>query len=71
MIPNTIIVIILVYFESMLLPTIEGYVQFLIAGFIIVIINGGVLYIFNLIINKSITIEVLNRTSGLINKKYR
>ena len=68
LLPHTILVIIIIYFERMLLPTIEGYLQFLLAGIIIMIINGGMLFIFNIIINRRITIEVLNRFRGLIVK---
>lgn len=69
LIPHTIMVIVLIYFESMLLPIIEGYVQFLLAGFIILIINGFALFLFNLIINRRMTTEFLNRVKELIIKK--
>ncbi len=69
LLPNVILAIIIVYFELMLLPVIKGYLQFMFAGTILVGLNGTVFIIFNLIVNRSITNQVLRRSLGVIKKR--
>ncbi|MFP7299071.1 hypothetical protein [Neobacillus niacini] len=71
LLPNFIVSMLLSYFGISLLPTIKGYLEFIIAGFILVILNGSVILIFNLIINRKITIEILNRMRVSIPRKFQ
>jgi len=70
-IPNLILSIILVSIEIILLPEINGYVKFFLVGFIVLVINGMLMVLFNLIINKSLTIEIYNRVSVLTHNKLQ
>lgn len=61
LVPQTILSIVLVYFEIMNLPTIDSYMEFILVGFIVMIINSGILLIINFILNKRLLFEVFRK----------
>lgn len=69
LLPNTILGILLIFVEIELLPTIDEYFRFFILGFVLVMINGCMILILNLITNRKKSIEVFNRLQGLIPRK--
>jgi len=71
LVPSLIFSVLLTYIEFMLLPTIYGYIQFMVSGFVLVVINGSLIAVFNLYVNKSVAIEVFIRLRPFINRVVR
>jgi hypothetical protein len=69
LIPNLIVIIPIVLLEIKLLPQIHSYVDFFIAGIVLVILNAGILLVVNYFTNKNIMVDVIVRLKTTINNK--
>jgi O-antigen/teichoic acid export membrane protein len=61
LLPNVAFAAVLIYIEFGIMPVVEGYLQFIVVGVILVAINLGVIVVFNIVVNKTITTDVLER----------
>lgn len=69
LISNIITLIPIILLELKLLPQINSYIEFLIAGIVLIILNTIILLMINYIFNKDLTISVFLRFKGAIMNK--
>lgn len=61
LLPSTLLAVGLSYAEILVMPQISGYLQIMIAGFVVVIINGTGILLLNAAVNNRVTNDVISR----------
>jgi hypothetical protein len=69
LVPNLVVIIPVILLEIKYLPQIHSYVEFFIAGILLVTLNAVILIIINYFINRNIMLDVMMRFNTIIKNK--